>query len=89
MLLELYFGLIINNMLVNTKKYDYFECERCEINTETEGRKCPCPRGSCDAEKKGFVTITKNITFDAENKTDNGNMSNMDDIGTIMAKMNL
>jgi hypothetical protein len=73
-------------MLVNTKKYDYFECERCEINTETEGRKCPCPRGSCDAEKKGFVTITKNITFDAEMVRDN---NNLDDIGAIMAKMNL
>jgi hypothetical protein len=74
-------------MEMSKVKYDYYECERCKINTETEGRNCPCPRGSCDAEKKGFVTITKNITFDAEMVRDNNN--NLDDVGTIMAKMNL
>ena len=35
---------------------DYYKCERCQIDSLTEGRMCPCPRGGCDAALKGPVT---------------------------------
>lgn len=42
---------------------DYYECDRCDINSEHENRMCPCPRGGCEAEvvgkKKVVTTITK------------------------------
>jgi hypothetical protein len=46
-------------------KYDYYICERCEINSETKGRMCPCPRGSCEAVPVGKmkVTLVKEITL--------------------------
>jgi hypothetical protein len=68
------------------EKYDYYECERCEINTETEGRMCPCPRDlNCDAEKKGEVIITKTIVLDSERNDIDRNGS----IGQIIASMNV
>ena len=42
-------------------KRDYWTCDRCKIDSETKGRMVPCPRGSCDAEITGEVTITKEI----------------------------
>lgn len=71
-------------MVLTTQTYDYYECERCKINTETKGRMCPCPRGSCDAELKGKVMITKSIFF---NNPPN-NRNDIDDIGQIMASIN-
>lgn len=46
-------------------KYDYYVCERCEINTETKGRMCPCPRDGCEAVPVGEMKITliKEITL--------------------------
>lgn len=35
---------------------NYFECERCNINSLTKDRICPCPRGSCEAEIVGEIT---------------------------------
>lgn len=43
------------------RKKPYFECESCEITTETIGRWCPCPRGSCDAVHKGTIIVTRTI----------------------------
>ena len=43
------------------KKKDYWSCSRCEINSETNGRMCPCPRGSCEAEIIGAIVTTKEI----------------------------
>lgn len=43
------------------KNKDYFECERCEINSLTKGRMCPCPRGGCEAELKGKIVITTTL----------------------------
>lgn len=51
-----------------TKRKDYFECKRCEINTETVGRMCPCPRGSCEAVHKGTVIITRSIKLNKNSK---------------------
>lgn len=67
---------------------DYYECSRCKINSETEKRMCPCPRGSCDAVIKGKVTISKTITiFGEELKT--RTIHDSDDIGQMRASMNL
>ena len=33
----------------------YFECDRCEINSLSQDRMCPCPRGSCEAELRGVI----------------------------------
>jgi hypothetical protein len=75
-------------MKVSTIKYDYFVCERCEINTETEGATCPCYRGFCDAEKEGVVYVNKTIVHDKD-IVKNADDDNLDDIGKILAKMNL
>ncbi len=39
---------------------DYFECPRCEINSEGD-RMCPCPRSNCEAEIVGQVVVVKTI----------------------------
>jgi|AntRauMFilla1563_2_1112583.scaffolds.fasta_scaffold79053_2 hypothetical protein len=46
---------------------EYWSCSRCEIDSMTEGRMVPCPRGSCDALHMGDLIIKKTINF---NKTD-------------------
>lgn len=46
-----------------TKVSDFYSCERCKINTDTSGRMCPCPRGSCEAEIIGKLKITTIIEF--------------------------
>lgn len=45
-------------------KIPYFECNRCNINTVTNGRMCPCPRGGCEAIKKGMVITTVEVKLD-------------------------
>lgn len=66
------------------ENHDYYVCDRCEITSETEGRMCPCPRGSCDAEKKGEVIIVKTIIMDNERgKKDD------DSIEQIIASINV
>lgn len=41
----------------------YWVCDRCKINSETEGRMIPCPRGSCEASVAGTIITTKEITL--------------------------
>lgn len=42
-------------------KDDYYTCGRCEINSLTEDRLCPCPRGGCEAIIAGTLTITTTL----------------------------
>ena len=72
-------------MRTQTERYDYYVCDRCEINTETEDRMCPCPRGSCDAVRVGEVIKTKTIVLDADRKNNDKDNS----IGQIIASKNL
>lgn len=44
-----------------TKVEGYYECKECNISSLTKGRMCPCPRGSCDAVKKGEVVTTTEV----------------------------
>lgn len=48
---------------LSTKVFDYWECPRCEINSQSN-LMCPCPRGSCEAEVKGKVVITTELILD-------------------------
>lgn len=41
---------------------DYWECERCQINTLTKDRMIPCPRGGCEAEVTGEIVTTVVLT---------------------------
>jgi len=51
-----------NRIIKKDRKYEsYYECERCNITSETEGRMCPCPRGSCEAEAIGEKMTTIKI----------------------------
>ena len=43
-------------------KSEYYECSTCKINTLTEGRMCPCPRGGCDAQIVGEITTVMILT---------------------------
>ena len=73
-------------MRTQTERYDYYICDRCEINTETEGRMCPCPRNlNCDAIKVGEVIKTKTIVLDADKK----NIDREGSIGQLIGSMNL
>ena len=40
---------------------NYYKCERCKIDSDTEDRICPCPRGGCEAYLYGKKIITKQI----------------------------
>lgn len=41
------------------KKSIYWECPRCNMNTNNKGKSMlPCPRGSCEAIVKGVITTT-------------------------------
>jgi len=51
-----------DNQITTTSK-DYYECPRCEINSLTEKRMCPCPRGSCEAEIKGEIKTTVEVIY--------------------------
>lgn len=48
--------------IVKQKTSDYWECDRCKINSFTKDRMIPCPRRGCEAEAVG--TITKTITLE-------------------------
>ena len=59
------------NPKVKTKKTDFYECKRCEITSDTKGRMCPCPRGSCEAAIIGtkiVQTSTLLLPLNAEQK---------------------
>lgn len=45
------------------KRKDYWECDRCEINSLKKDSMCPCPRGSCDAELVGVVVTKREIIY--------------------------
>jgi hypothetical protein len=47
-----------------TKSEDYYVCDRCEINSLTKQRMCPCPRGGCEARIAGTLTVTTTKTID-------------------------
>jgi len=73
-------------MRTQTEKYDYYVCDRCEINTETEGRMCPCPRDlNCDAIKVGEVIKTKTIILDKDKK----NIDRDDSFEQLVASINI
>lgn len=65
----------------------YYECLRCKVTTATEHRLCPCNRKDCDAKKMGTITITKTIVLDSEDLS--VSRGDIDDIGQMMASMNL
>ena len=83
-----FFGLTINMGKYITETKDYYECERCNVDTATENRLCPCNRRVCEAVKKGRMTTTKIVTFDDEMNLKRSNLDS-DDIGQMMASMNL
>lgn len=56
------------NTTTKTETEDLWYCERCKISTFTEGRMCPCPRGSCDAKIIGTVTTITTTTTKIELK---------------------
>jgi len=43
------------------KEKDFYSCIRCDITSETKGRKCPCPRGGCEAKITGTLLTTKKL----------------------------
>lgn len=49
------------NTKLRTSKKDYYECERCQISSQTKGRMIPCPRGGCEAELKGETVTTRQL----------------------------
>ena len=49
------------------EKKHYLKCVRCKIDSNTEDRMIPCPRGGCDAEIYGETTIKTEVRlFDKE-----------------------
>lgn len=46
---------------------DYFECTRCNINSLGK-QMCPCPRGSCEAEKMGIVATSVEVILSLDKK---------------------
>jgi len=44
----------------STTQEDYYECNICKINSLGD-RRCPCPRGSCEATIVGILKTTKEI----------------------------
>ncbi len=51
---------------IKIKSDDYYTCKTCEINSETKGRMCPCPRGSCEAIITGTIKTTTIIEFNSK-----------------------
>lgn len=44
--------------VVHQSVNDYYYCPRCEIDSlNSDGRYCPCPRGSCEAEIIGEAIL--------------------------------
>lgn len=49
-------------MIYTTTNFkNYYQCKRCNIDSENEERMCPCPRGGCEATQTGTVILTKQI----------------------------
>ena len=46
---------------IKVKETYIYGCSECNITSETKGRKCPCPKGGCDAEIIGKKIVTKEI----------------------------
>lgn len=46
------------------KEEDYYTCSRCKINSNTEDRMCPCPRGGCEAKISGTLYTTTIVELD-------------------------
>jgi hypothetical protein len=74
---------------MDIEKYEYFECYDCNINNKLVKTQCPCESSYCSAQKKGVITITKSIILDESPMISHNNMGDINDIGSIMAKMNL
>ncbi len=53
-----------------TEDEAYVVCERCERNNWDEPFFWGCPRGSCDVEDKGIITITRELKISNEKKND-------------------
>jgi hypothetical protein len=54
---------------LKVKETDIYGCSSCKITSETKGRMCPCPRGSCDAEIIGQkIIITEIKSYSNGNK---------------------
>ena len=54
--------------LVTHEEYPFYTCKRCEINTLTPNRMCPCPRGGCEAVAVGKVVSTSVLVLDSKRK---------------------
>jgi len=51
--------IVRGERMVSEKRDDYYACTRCDINSLTKDRMCPCPRGGCEAKLVGSIdTIT-------------------------------
>lgn len=50
-------------MSIKVKKKDFWSCESCKITSKTKGRMIPCPRGGCEAEITGEITVTTEIVM--------------------------
>jgi hypothetical protein len=46
------------------KEKEYVVCDRCEDNNWDKPKFWGCPRGSCDAEVRGTIKITKELKLD-------------------------
>lgn len=42
-------------------KTDFWYCDRCNIDSATNGRRCPCPRGGCEAEVVATTITTVEV----------------------------
>jgi hypothetical protein len=61
----------IRNDYTKSKTIEVYECKSCEIDSLTEKRMCPCPRGGCDAVVIGKLQTIKTYerTAPYSNKT--------------------
>lgn len=51
----------MTNPKTKVKKEPFYKCSRCNINSNTKDRMCPCPRGSCEAVCVGKVITTTTV----------------------------
>lgn len=62
--IKLFESDILETKIVSTENKIYWYCTRCDINTlDNSDRMCPCPRGGCEAEKGGEITIVTSVKF--------------------------
>ena len=45
---------------------EFYSCPRCEIDSNTKDRMCPCPRASCEAIIIGQLITTKTLIIDVD-----------------------